>query len=66
MTIVTRPINNEPDLLTGNEFQPLIILDLDENQLAMLEAPDNGWTHDELERLDLYEIAPHGWDAKLV
>ncbi|EJL6419995.1 TPA: hypothetical protein SLZ57_003506 [Vibrio cholerae] len=63
--IVTRPSNDqEPDLLVGFERQPLVVKDLDGKDIHRVDAPDNGWTHDILERIDYYCISAQ-WDAYL-
>lgn len=63
--IVARPLHDsEPDLLVGNEQQPLIIKNLDDIEIKRIEAPKNGWTHDQLENIDYYSISPV-WDAYL-
>jgi hypothetical protein len=62
--IVTRPITaNEPDLLSGYENEPLILKDLDANELTRIEPVPDGWTHDMLESLELVAFEP--FDAYL-
>lgn len=64
--IVTRPINqNEPDLLSGNVSKVFNIFDLDGALVCTIEPPAGGWTHDKLEAIDCYALAPYGWDAYL-
>lgn len=63
--IVARPKHNEPDLLTGNESNNLIIMNLNEEVVKTISPPDGGWSHDKLESVTYDTISPHGWDAYL-
>lgn len=63
--IVARPLHDsEPDLLVGYELQPLVVKDLDDKEIHRIDAPNNGWSHDELESIDYCSISPE-WDAYL-
>ena len=66
MSIVTRPVSeNEPDILTGREFQSLIIKDLNDSMVKTIKADASGWTHDKLESIDYFEYSQFGWNAYL-
>ncbi len=71
MAVVSRPFNNEPDLLIGHEHKILIVTDLDKNRLYEVQPPTSGWTHDLLEtyeREKLYGIQSNvleGWELFL-
>ncbi len=63
--IIARPLHpNEPDLLAGNEHQPLIVKNLDEKEVRRIDAPENGWSLEQLEQTDYQQISPE-WDAYL-
>lgn len=64
--IVAKPITSqEPDLLAGNEKKTLIIMDLSGEVLASFKPDSSGWTHDQLQAIDIHSMAPEGWDAYL-
>jgi len=63
--IITRPIHQETnDLLIGYEFAELIVTDL-EGAVCTKLSPRTKWTHDLLEKLDLFQYSPDGWNAYL-
>jgi len=63
--IITRPIHQETnDLLIGYESADLIVTDLDGVVRAKI-SPRSKWTHDLLEKLDLCQYSPGGWNAYL-
>ncbi|AUI88858.1 hypothetical protein BS333_21020 (plasmid) [Vibrio azureus] len=49
----------EPDILTPNRFNQLLIVSLEGQLLATYNAPMNGWTHDVLVRLS--RLFPQQW-----
>ena len=49
--LVARPINNEPDLLEGCEFEDLYLYDLEGNLIVRQNSPEAGWNHDSLEMI---------------
>lgn len=67
--IVARAINEkELDLLVGNEHEPFILTDLDNNIISQIKSPENGWTHELLEEQEMTlsdEIWSVGWNAYL-
>lgn len=63
--IVARPMHaDEPDLLYGFESEPLRIVDDTGQLLALILAPTEGWSHDNLEAADLPKTG-HAWEAYL-
>jgi hypothetical protein len=64
--IISRPTSkSESDLLFKHEHLPLIITDLSKEEIKTISAPEGGWTHDKLEAIDYYQLAPYGWEAFL-
>ncbi len=64
--IIVRPINNrEPDFLIGLERLPLKIIDLEDNEVTQIMAPNGRWTYDALESIDIDAHSPEGWNAYL-
>ena len=64
--IVTRPLHpGEPDLLTGNEREPVRFVsdDAARREIARVPAPALGWTHDALEAVSPPQASY--WDAYL-
>jgi len=41
-----------------------VVKDLDDKEIHRIDAPNNGWSHDELESIDYCSISPE-WDAYL-
>ncbi|KJG37809.1 hypothetical protein UA32_12335 [Photobacterium angustum] len=64
---MARPISaQEPDLLAGNEFGILSIIDSYGKQISTIEPPENGWTHNKLEALlNTYPCRDNAYDAYL-
>lgn len=50
----------EPDILTPNRFNRLLIVSLEGQLLAGYNAPMSGWTHDVLVRLS--RLFPQQWE----
>ena len=48
ITLVTDVRGGEPDILIGNEFSDLVILQDGEDVIGTVPAPDGGWTHTKL------------------
>ncbi|MCK7657715.1 hypothetical protein [Shewanella sp. JNE4-2] len=65
--IIKRPINGESDCLKQIEVNsPLVVTDLDHNELLKLESPADGWTHESLESIsDMLHSFNTGWNAYL-
>ncbi|ELA9367555.1 hypothetical protein QUN99_003445 [Vibrio parahaemolyticus] len=58
---ITNQINeNEPDILTANKDEPLLIVSLEEQLLQRFDAPEMGWTHDAL--VTLSQQFPIQWN----
>lgn len=54
---VARPKSQqEPDLLIGNASKGFIAKDMDGQIVVYMEAPEGGWTHDLLERLEVPSV----------
>ncbi|CAD6365847.1 hypothetical protein ACRN96_21445 [Shewanella oncorhynchi] len=67
--IITRPLTpSEPDLLTGEvTYYGLQLCDLDGTALALVSAPEGGWTHDQIESVSCDKLAEgQAWNAFLV
>lgn len=68
MAIVTKPIEeDDPDLLAGSEMAPVEITDLSRETIVSLKAPENGWTHDQMDSLSCFldSVYSCGWEAYL-
>lgn len=63
--IITRPLKNDADLLTGHERKNLTVCDLSNNIVKTIHPPASGWTHTLLENINYNKIAPTGWNAFL-
>lgn len=61
ITFITDIVHSsEPDLLSGNQHQTLLIVSLEGQLLGRYAPPKNGWSHKRL--CELATTFPHQWD----